>query len=528
MNHGTMKHYGTEDGGQVMVMGGVPYWMFLFAVGFVILGSFAATERFGKVKKDKPWRFNLIRKKRVYDIVRSRWFQAVPQLLAVLVLGFIIYAGFAGSRHGNIAPVAVWTLWWGGLIFAVVILGPIFCFTCPWDGLANLISRLRVAARVPTLSLGLEVPGWLRNMWPAIGLFVLLTWAELGLGITSDPRGTAYMAIGMIGGAVALALVFRKKAFCQYLCPVGRIQGMYANFSPIELRARNPKVCEKCTTEDCLNGNDKGYACPTNISLKVVQNATDCIACTECIKTCDKRNVALNLRPFGGDLTRNIPMPRRDEAWMCLMLLSLTLFHGFSMTTVWENYHPGSMSVLKWMSVNLGTPGWVNFTLGMVVASAIPIALYWICCQVAAWWVRDSGVTAQQIFRNYALSLLPVALFYHLSHNVMHLVMEGGHIVPLLSDPFGTGANYFGTANMNVGSLLSDTTIWYIQLALIITGHVFGVIVAYRISRRLFPATERAAQRTQSLVPITAVMICLSVVALWLMVPDMNMRIGRM
>lgn len=522
-----MVHYQTEDGGQVMVMGGVPSWLFLLAVASVIILSFIVVERRGGKDDDlmKPVRGrNLIKNRRIYNMFRSRWFQPAFQLVMVALFAYITYAGLAGNPYRNIAPVAVWTLWWGGLIFAVAVLGPAFCFACPWDGLTNLVTRLRVAARVDTLSLDLPVPSWLQNMWPAILLFVVLSWAELGLGATTNAKTTVYMGLGMAVLAIVSALVFTKKAFCHHLCPVGRITGVYANFSPIQLRARNPRTCEKCTTEDCLHGNDKGYACPTRISLKVVQDSTYCTGCTECIKSCDKYNVALELRPFGSDLHR-IKNPRNDEAWMCLVLLALTLFHGFSMTTVWENFAPGSMSLLKWMKVSWGTPSWVNFSVGMLLAMSVPIAAYWLCCKFATLLTRDAGVPTRTLFLQYSFSLLPVALFYHLAHNTMHVFMEAGHIVPLLSDPLGAGTDYFGTASSNVGHLIGDRPMWFIQVALIVVGHIFGVVVAHKISRRVF---KKKRDATRSLIPMTAAMVLLSVAGLSLMVLDMNMRVGRM
>ncbi len=520
--HAGMKHFTTTDGQTVMVMGGIPPWLLVVAVVLLILGSFVIVERIGK-GRGSSFRFNLIRRPKLYRAIKNRWLQAIPQLFAVVAFAFIVYAGLGGSRYHNIAPVAVWTLWWAGLIFAVVILGPVFCFACPWDGLANLMTRLRLAARVDTLSFGLQVPSWLRNMWPAIGLFVLLTWAELGLGITSDPRGTAYMGIGMAALAVGFALTFEKKAFCAHLCPVGRITGIYSNFAPVEVRARNEKVCAKCTTEDCLHGNDRGYACPTGLSLKVLDNATYCTGCTECIKSCDKNNVALNVRPFAADMDR-IRLPRLDESWLCLSLLALTLFHGFTMTTAWENFEPGSTSLMKWMTVAIGTPSAVNFTVGMVLALAVPVGLYWGSCRAAAWWA-GGGVSARTLFLQYSFTLLPVALFYHLAHNAMHLGMEGAHIVPLLSDPFGTGADYFGTASRSPGHLIGERPLWYIQVGLILVGHVFGIVVAHRISRRLYEKIELARR---SLVPLLLVMVLLSAAGLSLMALDMNMRVGRM
>lgn len=512
-----------DSGEAVMVMQGIPPWLFGGAVAAILVLSFLLVERIGSRRPSDRFRLNLIRNKRVYRIVKSRRFQAIPQLLAVATLAFIVYAGLFGARVGNIAPVAVWTLWWAGLIFVVAVFGPAFCFACPWDGVANLVTRLRSKVGIETLSMGLRVPKALRSMVPAIALFTVLTWAELGLGITTDPRGTAIMGLGMAALALGCALVFENKAFCHYLCPVGRISGVYANFSPVEVRARNPRACRTCTTEDCKNGNDRGHPCPTGISLKVVGEATHCTMCSECVKSCPRHNVALNVRPFGADLDRMAPAP--DVAWMCLMLLTLTLFHGLSMTTTWESFIPGQWSLLKWMTVELHIPRMASFTVAMAVAVAIPVLLYRASCAVAARLTAGSGVDTRTLWLSYAPSLLPIALFYHLAHNAMHLLMEGGAIVPMLSDPLGTGADYFGTAEVVVGHLVSDGTIWTIQVGLIVLGHLMGITVAHRISRRLY---SDPAQATRSLVPMMAIMVLISVVGVSLMVMDMNMRVGRM
>ena len=517
-----MDHYKTDDGGEVMIMAGIPRWLFLLAVVGLIVLSFVATEWLAP-KASVGFRFNILGSKRAYAIARSRWLQPVAQLSSVAVFAFLIWTGLAGSRVANITPVAVWTLWWGGLIFAVLLLGAAFCFACPWDGLANLGSRLRLAARVDTLSLGLPFPGWLANLYPAIGLFVLLTWLELGYGVTTDPRWTAYMGLGMAAMAVTAALLWDGKRFCAHGCPVGRICGIYGNFSPVELRARKPRACEVCTTEDCLNGNDKGYPCPTGISLKTIEDATHCTFCTECIKSCNKNNVAINLRPFGADLSSGRKI-RTDEAWLALMLLGLTLFHGLSMTPAWENFAPGSASLLKWMNLHTGLPKTVNFSIAMVGAMAIPVGLYWGCCWLGARWSAGQATTVL-LFRQFSWSLLPVALFYHLAHNLMHVLMEGGHIVPMLSDPLGRGDDWLGTAGLHVGSLIAEDTLWYAQVALILIGHIFGIVVSHRVGHRLFADRKLA---TRVLIPMLLMMILISIGGLSLMHLDMNMRVGRM
>lgn len=511
-------------GNVVMVMEGMPPLVFVLGMGLVILLSFLLLERLG-ARPPSTWRLNLIRDRRVYRLVRSRWFQAVPQILMVVLLAGLIYAGLFGHRARNITPVAVWTIWWAGLIVAVALAGPIFCFACPWDGLANLLSRLRLAARVPTLSLRLPVPPWLKTLYPAILLFALLSWAELGLDTTRDPRQTAYLGLAMAVLAVAGALMFDEKVMCRFVCPVGRISGLYANFSPVEVRPRNPRACLSCTTQDCLNGNARGYPCPTGILLPATQDATYCTLCTECVKSCDRHNVAFNLRPFGADLDRPASAaPRRDEAWLALSLLALTLFHGLSMTTAWEHPLPGRPSIMRSIAAFAGTGEVLSFTLGMAAVTLLPIALYAGSSHLAARLTRGSGVGARRIFTHYALALLPLALFYHLAHNAMHLLTEGGAVLPLLSDPLGRGHDLFGTATVRVGHLLSDGALWAVQLALVLVGHLFALLVAHRISRRLFSERRHA---TLSLVPMTLVMVLVSGAGLVLMALDMSMTTGR-
>ena len=518
MNHG---HDHAEP--MVMVMSGVPLGLYLVAVGAVILLSFFATEWLGPRLVGPRWRVDLTRNRRIYRVLRSRWLQAVPQMVAVALFLFLIYVGLFGSRVSNLTPTAVWTLWWAGLIFAVLVLGSAWCFICPWDGLANLVSRLRVVARVDTLSMGLRFPRWLENTYPALLLFGLLTWLELGFGVTTDPRATAYMGLAMAAMAITAALLWDGKRFCAHFCPVGRICGIYSSFSPVEIRSRKQRSCDACTTEDCLNGNELGYACPTGLSLKNLDASVMCTMCTECFKSCRKHNVAINLRPFGADLA-NGRGPASDQAWLAVMLLALTLFHGLSMTSLWESFEPGRFSLLKWMGQVLGTPQSVNFTLAMGLAVGLPIGIYSLSCNLAARWAAN-GVSGRQLFTAFAYSLLPVALFYHLAHNLMHLLAEGAHVVPLLGDPMGRGANWLGLRDVHAGALASDQTLWVAQVLLVVIGHVFGVVAAHRIAHRLIP-DRRAA--TRSLVPLTALMILLSVTGLSLMHMDMNMRASMM
>lgn len=555
MDHSQMVHIMTEDG-MVMVHSGIPGWMFGAGVGLVVLLSFIVVEWRG-LKGTDSVRLNLTGSKFMRRLMRKRWFQWAFQAPVLACFLFIIYAGLFGNQAKNIAPVITWTVWWAGLIFAVAIMGNVWCFVCPWDAMANLTSRLSFWRKRPSLSMELALPSWLDNMYPALVMFVIITWAELGWGITNNPRQTAILGALMTLGAMIFALVFQKKAFCRSFCLVGRTAGMYAMFSPVEIRARDKRVCDVCTHHACLTGNEFGYACPTGLDMSDLNESTYCTNCTECFKSCPVNVPTVRLRPFGRDLPR-VQRHRNDEAWMALTLLSLTAFHGLSMTPVWQNFQPGTTDIVGVIREALGTSQIGAFTVGMVLIMAIPVITH-AATTGLAWKIatgrmgsgkpallaerRRGSVTMPasglnvsftppnatptfwQMFVAYSYSVLPVALFYHLAHNLMHVFSEGQDLIPLLSDPMGTGADYFGTATWFMAPLFSQTSLWYMQVTLVLVGHIFGVTVAHRIAARLFPDKR---QRTLSLIPMLVLMVILSVGGLWLMSLDMNMRVGRM
>jgi hypothetical protein len=520
MDHSQMKHIMTEKG-LVMVHGGIPGWMFGLGVGLIVILSFVIVEWRGLREGEGP-RINLTASVWMRKFIRQPYFRFIFQAPILLIFMGTIFAGLTGNYARNIAPVMVWTIWWAGLIFAVAMFGNLWCFVCPWDALATLVERLSFWKRRPSGSLGWTWPSWAQNVYPALILFVGVTWLELGFGVTNHPRLTAILGLAMALSAMAMALLFDRRVFCQSLCFVGRTSGMYSMFSPVEVRSGNPEACAKCKTLACMNGNKRGLPCPTGLNLRDLNDSMYCTNCTECFSSCPSVPV-LNIRPFGRDLSRVTP-GRKDEAWLALVLFALTAFHGLSMTPVWQNFEPGSRDIVGTLREFLGSH-LLAFTLGMAVIMAIPILAHVITTWIASRWVEDQSQGYSKIFVAYSYSVLPVALFYHLAHNAMHLLMEGPDIIPLLSDPMGAGADWFGTASWEVAPIMAQQNIWYLQVGLILVGHIFGVIVAHRISRGLFSDPRDSIR---SLVPMLVFMVSLSVLGLWLMSLDMNMRMGRM
>jgi len=502
-----------------MMMPGIPDSLFLGGIIVLLLVTFGVVEYLEgrRGRGGDYWKYDLLGFRVIAGILRSRKFQFAVQLPFVLLFFLIIAAGLFGVQEPerNIATVLTWIIWWAVIVFVVLVAGKVWCTVCPWNAISDWLRRRSFWRRVPDeklFTLNLRWPKKLKNIYLATVLFLVLTWLELGFGVTTSPMATAYLGLLILAMAIVPAVLFEGKPFCRYACLVGRISGLYSMIAPLELRSRSKKLCQSCRTKDCHRGNERGYPCPTFERLDTMDANTYCILCTECIKSCRRSNVALNLRTFAVDLLR-LRRPRKDEAYLSLVMLSMTSFHGVTMTPQWFFW------IVKLQEV-LGVGYYATFTLLMVAVLLVFPAAYYLICWLSRIF-SGSSVSVGKIFISYAYPILPIALFYHLAHNAMHFFREAPKILPVLSDPFGWGWNLLGTAKIAAEPLLSISTIWYLQVILIVAGHVISILIASRVARMTF---QDRRQAFRSLIPQLVVLVGYSVVSLWLIAQPMVMR----
>ncbi len=496
------------------LMDGIPTWMGIAGILAIILSSHLVVHfrRNGSLAKSYET-IDLLRFGPLKTLVKKPWFPLFMQSASVLLFLLVITAGLIGHETNNIGPVITWTWWWVLLIFLALGFGKAFCMVCPWEAISSMVTSLSLKSRVKKLGYERPWPKWARNIFPAIIFFVILTWFELGRDVTRSASMTAILAMIMVAMAVMAAIIYEKRAFCRYGCLVGRVSGLYAMFAPVELRATSADVCASCKTKDCYTGTETTTNCPTSLFPSKIQENTYCTMCTECVRSCPHDNLTFNLRPFGADLERKKRF-KWDEAILALVLLSLTSFHGLTMTPQWT-----TMNQMLRAEYHLSAS--VCFTILMAAMVLFPIILFWVSAKAAQVFVGEREVSVAQIFKAFAYSLVPIALFYHLAHNCMHFFTEAQHIIPLLSDPFGFGWDLFGTAGKSYPPLLSLSTIWCLQILCIVIGHVYGVFLADRFARRLF---KNSSSVLRSLVPLLATMILYSAFSVWLVMQPMDMR----
>ncbi|MFQ5587050.1 MAG: 4Fe-4S binding protein [Thermodesulfobacteriota bacterium] len=518
LGEGTIHMHGHDMGGEVMkgFSPASPLWMALILVGaaFITLLVLHRRRKVSEKRRDYP-RFNLLSIKPLKRVVMARPFQFVLQLPVVLFFIAIIITGLLGNQHpgSNLATVATWTIWWSLIIFIILFLGASWCLVCPWSALSDWLERLSFWKRKKGISLGHKWPRSLKSRHPMTAFFVVVTWLELGVFITYNPRFTAYFSIGIFILIFITALIFTKKSFCRYLCFVGGIIGIYSNLAPIEVRSKEKAVCDACRTKDCVRGNEKGYPCPIFEYPGGMNKNINCILCTECLKTCPPDNMTINLRPFFTDIFRGY-RGRYDEAILALTLLGLTIYHGFTMLPLWFGWAITTMKTNYTLYI-------MTFTVLLIGFVVVPVALHYITAYFTRLLSGRKDMTLKTIFVHYAYALLPVALFYHAAHNISHLNMEGLKIFPVLSDPFGWGWNLFGTGGWEVSSVVQGGGITDLQFGVILLGLVTSIIISYRISLRLFGG-ERG--RIMVTAPMIIAIIGYSYVSLITLILPMALR----
>ncbi len=115
----------------------------------------------------------------------------------------------------------------------------------------------------------------------------------------------------------------------------------------------------------------------------------------------------------------------------------------------------------------------------------------------------------------FALSLVPIALVYAVAHYFSLFVIQGQFIAPLASDPLGRGWDLFGTAGVqpDIG-ILSPNTVWYVQAASLVIGHVAGLAVAHDRAVAIFRDRGDALRSQYAML---ALMVVYTVGGLWLL-----------
>jgi polyferredoxin len=416
--------------------------------------------------------------------LRSRW----PQwLLVALMLGFFvvaILAGLLGTPAGNrnFGIVFVWIVWWALLMLMLVpVFGRLWCGICPIPAPGEWLQRRTLVAPLnggKLYTLGKKWPARFRNIWlQNIGFLGIALFSTV---ILTTPQISALVLLGFVLVAIATSLVFERRTFCRYLCPVGGFIGLYSQVAPVELRVKDRDVCASHREKSCYTGSADGYGCPWLVFPGNLTSNTYCGLCSECLKTCTLDNVAIYIRPPGKDLVT--PQKRGvDEAFKGLIMLACAAIYSAVLIGPW--------GALKDAARAPFTLPWLGYAAAFLLLNLVVIpGLFWLAVRVSdRLGSRPAAESAQgearKRFAEYATVLVPLGLAAWIAFSLAFVTINFSYAWPSLSDPFGWGWNLFGTAALPWTPYLSGV-VPSLQTPVLLVGMAWAIALALRTARR--------------------------------------------
>lgn len=431
----------------------VPLYLYLFGGGAVVALSFILL---GLV----PSRFSerLYNYPR-YDLTRLGWFRALssPMVLAPVRLLFvaILLVALASGLWGdqNSAFNMLPTVVW--ILFAIGIT----FFSAFIGNIWSAVNPFKTLYEFGEAALGKvgvrwhaePMPEW-AGVLPALILFFAFRWVENVSLMSSDPR--------------PLAIFILNYALITFVC-----MGLFGK-------------------DEWLRRGD-----PFSVFFSFLSR----FSITEA-----KENTVY-LRPPAVGLLERSAISVSEVAFVLLMLSSVAA-DGVLTTPLFQNLFSNLLS--------LGLPWFFVGTMGLLGLFAMFCAVYYGFSHLTKVFSGDASPTTE-IGKRFIFSLLPIAIAYEVAHYVSILVIEGQRVLYLISDPFGKGWNIFGTADYEISyTVLNLKTLWNVQVALIVIGHVIAVIIAHAIAERYFKDSRKALI---SQYPMLVLMIFYSCLSLWIM-----------
>ncbi|HEX3736565.1 MAG TPA: fenitrothion hydrolase [Solirubrobacterales bacterium] len=378
--------------------------------------------------------------------------------VGVALFAIVVYAGLRGEQNftSNLAPTAVYVVFWVGIPIASAFVGNLWRPFNPWRAVARAgATVLRTCGAEPRPLLGAypEKVG----RYPAAATLAGFAWLELVYPSKDDPRLLAILALAyaamQLGGMAAFGIeawTGRADGFSVYFSMIGSL-------APLDWRERR-------------------------LSLRLPLLG------------------ARELDPLAG------------TAAVLFALIGSTSFDGFSNGDIWYSVGPDLQSFFSHFGFGpigayecAGTVGllfWIGLVAGIYRVGIVGMA-------------RATRRPIAELSAQFLHTLVPIAFGYMLAHYFSLLVLQGQAIGYLISDPLGHGSNLFGTGEFLVNyNLISFAAIWYVQILAIVGGHVGGIVLSHERGLDTFNSLRQSITAQQWMLVVMVAFTCL---ALWIL-----------
>jgi CRP-like cAMP-binding protein/NAD-dependent dihydropyrimidine dehydrogenase PreA subunit len=400
--------------------------------------------------------YNLLRWPFVRKIFNSRLFPVLPRILISIIFFAGLLALFFGPRDDperNIGLVLSWSIGWPLMLFSFFFLGRIWCSVCSLS-LPGNVAQLFVKPSHNVPQFLKDYSGWIMAVF-----CIVVFWIELVWDAYRNTRLTGLIILGIILGSFLFSVVFKRRAWCRYICPLGALNAIFAMPSVMELRANRPLCVNTCQSRLCYQGDEAHEGCPMFRHPFLVDNNRDCILCGNCIKNCPHDSIQVNLRIAPLELW-HIHAPRVADSFLVVSLSAI--FFPLLRHQEFQN-----------LFTVYSMPHLVGSLMIFVLIAAF-VAIY----SLFSWQqARITGKSFNYIFSATGYGFIPLVLGGFLAVYFEMFVAEAWRLIPLIMSAFG--------ASLEPGHRLLSREATLTLQHLIITGGLLASLYAtYRIIKR--------------------------------------------
>ena len=210
-------------------------------------------------------------------------------------------------------------------------------------------------------------------------------------------------------------------------------------------------------------------------------------------------------RPLTGLV--HLPVSPGTVTLICAVIGS-TGFDGLGEGPIWAKTAPRLQDFFESLGFGLRSALELGFVVGLLFCIAFVRVVYAI-------GVAAMGGDRRERSRQFAHTLVPIAIVYIVAHYFSSLVYDGQSVWWLASDPLGDGSDIFGTAGGSIDyGVISATGIWYVQVIALVGGHVSALVLAHDRALTVYRSAQ-AAVRSQ--ICMLVLMVGFTSLGLWLL-----------
>ncbi|WP_277555344.1 hypothetical protein [Halobaculum limi] len=279
--------------------------------------------------------------------------------------------------------------------------------------------------------------------WPAVVGLLALVYLEVVTPLADDPRLLTSVVVGYLLVAVAGSAVFGVDDWFGRADPVSQLLAAYGRVAPVT-------------------------------------------------KTAD----GFRLRLPGMGLTDADWVDGRDDVGFVVAVVFVTTYDGFVGTGLWE--------AMARPLVEAGVPALVVYLAAMLAGYVLFLWVYLAAARTAR-RTADTFLTAAELARRFAPSLLAIAAGYHFAHNLGTVLALTPTLAAVLTSPVSPPAS--------LPQLLIPGWVGGVGVAAVLLGHLLAVWVAHSTAYRLFPDRLQAVRSQYG---VTVAMVAYTMVSLWI------------